>query len=258
MSGASYNAMARRFLRCTAFPVAARVVSRAMIRLRARATPRTRLPRRGAAGRTAPTMLDDPRILNASEPRHEPSYGISTRQFGVRVLLVSLSMLFAATLVAYVVTRIDNPVWRARSLPRLPPGLFISSLLILVTSVVLQSAVAAIRANRTRTLTLLLDCAGVLGVGFLIVQALNWIALSRSAAGAGGNALYAFTFYLLTGLHAAHVIGGLVPLSIVGTRSRQNEYSSSRTEGVTLCVQYWHFLTIVWFLLLFALYLGSA
>lgn len=200
-------------------------------------------------------MFDDPRTL--TEQRHEPSFSVSARQLGLRVLLVSLSVLFTATLVAYAVTRLGNSVWRAPSLPRVPAGLYVSSALILASSVVFRRIVAAVRANRIEATIRLLDLALVLGAGFLAFQSANWISFWRSSIGHGGSALYGFTFYFLTGLHAAHVIGGLVPLSVVARRARQREYSSSRSEGVELCAQYWHFLTAVWFALLVALYLGS-
>lgn len=201
-------------------------------------------------------MFDDPRAL--TEQRHQPSFGVSTRQLGLRVLLVSLSVLFTATLVAYAVTRLGNPVWRAPRLPRVPVGLYGSSVLILASSVVFARAVRALRENRIEALVRLLDLALASGVGFLALQTANWVSVSRSAPAHGGSALYAFTFYFLTGLHAAHVVGGLVPLAVVAGRARDREYSSSRTEGVELCAQYWHFLTIVWFALLLALYLGSS
>jgi cytochrome c oxidase subunit 3 len=173
------------------------------------------------------------------------------------VLLGSLTVLFTATLVAYVVTRLGNPIWRAPTLPRLPLGLLASSSLIIGTSVALHRALGAVRHNQLDALTRWLDVTIGLALGFLTVQAANWFFLSRAAPSHGGNVLYAFTFFLLTGLHAAHVVGGLVPLFVVAARARQREYSSSRFEGVLLCTQYWHFLTVVWFALLLAIYIGS-
>ncbi|HET9929853.1 MAG TPA: cytochrome c oxidase subunit 3, partial [Polyangiaceae bacterium] len=66
-----------------------------------------------------------------------------------------------------------------------------------------------------------------------------------------------YTFYVLTGLHAAHVVGGFVPAGIVFARARRREYSSSRHEGVLLCTQYWHYLGVVWLALFLVLELSS-
>ena len=68
--------------------------------------------------------------------------------------------------------------------------------------------------------------------------------------GSDPYARYAFTFYWLTALHAAHVVGGFVPLGIVIARARRRQYSSSRYEGVRLCKQYWDYLGVVWIVLL--------
>jgi cytochrome c oxidase subunit 3 len=71
------------------------------------------------------------------------------------------------------------------------------------------------------------------------------------------RSLYPYTFYMLTGLHAAHVVGGLVPLTLVMSRARRREYSSSSHEGVQLCVHYWHYLGVVWLVLFSALELST-
>jgi cytochrome c oxidase subunit 3 len=69
--------------------------------------------------------------------------------------------------------------------------------------------------------------------------------------------LFAFTFYLLTGLHAAHVLGGFVPLGIVLHRAGEREYSSSRYDGVRFCVWYWHYLGVIWLVLLTVMFLAD-
>jgi cytochrome c oxidase subunit 3 len=63
--------------------------------------------------------------------------------------------------------------------------------------------------------------------------------------------LYAFTFFILTGLHAAHVVGGVGLLAVVLARSLRGRYGSGRYDGVTYAAMYWHFLDAIW-LLLFA------
>ena len=70
------------------------------------------------------------------------------------------------------------------------------------------------------------------------------------------QSLYAFTFYLLTGLHWLHVVGGFAPLGVVLYRVNQREYSSSRMEGIKFCVQYWHYLGAIWLVLLTTLYVA--
>jgi len=69
--------------------------------------------------------------------------------------------------------------------------------------------------------------------------------------------LYPFTFYMLTGLHAAHVVGGFIPLGITIGNARRRRYTSSHYEGVWLCRQYWDFLGVVWVVLLATLWIAT-
>ena len=203
-------------------------------------------------------MLSDP-FLSAREshgPR-QPSFKVSTRQLGVIVLFVSLSVLFTGSIIAYLVTRLNSPVWRTAQMPGLPFGLLGSTLLLFGVSGSMHRAISSVRANRFDAFTRALWLTLFFAVAFLCGQALNWLEISRAQLAPGAKTLYAFTFYMLTGLHAAHVVGGFVPLGIVIHRARRREYSSSRHEGVKFCTQYWHFLGVVWLVLLATLYLAT-
>lgn len=202
-------------------------------------------------------MLDPffPRDSRETEGPREPSFAMSKEQLGMILLLVSIGVLFIASLVAYAVTRAQQDVWRAPGSAGLPPGLIGSTLLLAGVSAAMQWSVVSIRKNRFATFNRAIVLTGVLAAAFLVGQALNWTHLARTTAGA--PSLFAFTFYLLTGIHAVHVLGGLVPLGVVLWRARQREYSSSRCEGVRFCAQYWHFLGAVWLVLAAVLALGS-
>ena len=58
--------------------------------------------------------------------------------------------------------------------------------------------------------------------------------------------MFYFLFYFLTGLHAAHVIGGMVALAIVTANAFRGRYTATRAAGVGHCAAYWHFLDVVW------------
>jgi cytochrome c oxidase subunit 3 len=183
--------------------------------------------------------------------------GLSTRQLGVYVFFASLSVLFAAMLVAYFVTRAQSPLWRTANMPRLPFGLWLSTLLVFAISSAFQSALSAVRKNHpTALVQRLWFGTGLVGL-FLFAQLQNWLAMYRGMFAAPARSLYPYTFYMLTGLHAAHVVGGLIPVALVIARARRREYSSSSHEGVALCVQYWHFLGLVWLVLFTALELST-
>lgn len=201
-------------------------------------------------------MLDqDP--PSESRPPRQPSFSMSARHLGLYVLLASLTVLFGASLVGYLITRAGAPLWRPQGMPGLPWGLWISTALVIALSVVLELALSAARHNRLQALSRSLWASVILAMAFLLAQAQNWVAMHEATATVPARTLFPYTFYLLTGLHAAHVVGGLVPLGLVLARAERREYSSSRHEGVALCIKYWHFLTAVWLVLFTALLLGS-
>jgi cytochrome c oxidase subunit 3 len=177
---------------------------------------------------------------------------MSTAQFGVVMALFAIGSLFVATLVAYLVTRANQPAWRSLHI-ELPNGLLLTSVFLLGLSGSLEYALAKIRRNNQPGLKFGLQLALVFAVGFLLSQWINWRAVFHTGQGAAANPLAVFSFFLLTGVHAAHVLAGFVPLALVYQRAVQREYSSSRYEGVKLCAQYWHFLGIVWLVLWVAL-----
>jgi len=183
--------------------------------------------------------------------------GISSKQLAMNVLFGTLSMFFGASVVGYLITRHQNAVWKTETMPALPVGLIASSILIASLSVSMHYALRAVRQNRFDALQRGLSVALLLGGAFVIGQVNNWRSMYAATAAPDGRTLYAFTFYMLTGLHAAHVIGGFVPLSIVLGKARRREYSSSNHEGVKLCAQYWDYLGIVWSILLAVLYFAT-
>ena len=173
------------------------------------------------------------------------------------VLFGTLSMLFGASIVGYLITRAQNEVWKTAGMPELPLGLVASTLLLASLSIAMHRALRAVRQNHFETLQRSLTVALLLGIAFVIGQAQNWRSMYAATTVSETRTLYGFTFYMLTGLHAAHVIGGFVPLGVVLGKAKRREYSSSHHEGVKLCCQYWDYLGIVWLILLSVLFFAT-
>ncbi len=186
--------------------------------------------------------------------RDEPA-PIEAGRLGMRLLVLALSMLFAASLLAYVLIRSRAPVWPPAGMPRLPDTLWISTLVMLASSATMQTAVRAARAGQERALRAGMLLTTLLGVLFLVSQTLSWFALVAAHLTAKAN-LYGFTFYILTGLHAAHVVGGLIPLAVVTSRAFRGRYSAAFHPGVEYCAIYWHFLDVVWLVMFGILMFG--
>ena len=141
-------------------------------------------------------------------------------------------------------------------MPRLPSGLWLATIVLLAASVTIHRALRSIRAGESGASPRWLRATLGLGVCFLAVQSWNWWGLIRVHLTAASN-LYAFTFFMLTGLHAAHAIGGIALLAIVWARSLRGRYGSGHHAGITYAAMYWHFLDAIW-LLLFAVLVAFA
>ncbi len=174
--------------------------------------------------------------------------GVDTGTLGMRILLASLSMLFASTITGYAVIRSRAAAWPPPGVPSLPAGLWLSTALLVASSFTMYVALSGIRQGRQKALRTWLMLTFALGVAFLLSQTASWFVLVAERMTAKTN-LYAFMFYLLTGLHAAHVVGGLIPLGFTVARAWKGSYTATSHAGVDHVSVYWHFLGVVWLIL---------
>jgi cytochrome c oxidase subunit 3 len=168
---------------------------------------------------------------------------------GMTIFLAALAVLFAASIAGYLIVRLRATTWPPEGMPRLPHGLWLSTLILIGCSVAISRALAAVRIGQTTRATRWLCATFALGVAFLVSQSVSWYGLVMANMTATTKNLYAFTFYMLTGLHAAHVIGGLILLGIVAAKARRGRYGSGYHPGVLYAAMYWHFLDVVWVVL---------
>lgn len=169
-------------------------------------------------------------------------------RLGMFFFIASLSMLFAASLIGYLAVRLKHESWPPEGMPRLPAGLWFSTLVIVLSSIAIQRALRRIRAGDTAGLQKWLWITNGLGYLFLINQTVNWTQLILARVTMSVN-LYAFTFFMLTGLHALHVLGGLIELGIVTRKAHRGIYTSTYHPGVEYSAIYWHFLDVVWIIM---------
>ncbi|PWB68046.1 MAG: hypothetical protein C3F15_17115 [Holophagae bacterium] len=195
-----------------------------------------------------PGSIENPEQRPIRGGRPPRGGGISPRRLGMRLLLLSLGILFAAALAGYLIIRLRAPAWPPPGSPALPGGLWVSTAILAVLSAVLVMAVARARAGRASETGRLLAAATALGAAFLVAQAANWLRL----AGTGERTMLVFGFWLLTVLHALHVLGGLVPLAIATARAGRGRYLYD-PEPVELVASYWHFLGLTWLAIFAAL-----
>ena len=144
----------------------------------------------------------------------------------------------------------------AADFPALPATLWLSTLDILFSSITIQGAVRAARSDDKVGLRRNLAAALVLGLGFLGLQSYAWYKIwTQVTVAADLSSTYLQMFYALTGLHAVHVLGGLVPLAMVTVAAYQGLYGRKKNAAVRYTAIYWHFLAAVWCVVFTVVYL---
>jgi cytochrome c oxidase subunit 3 len=188
-------------------------------------------------------------------PFDDPVERFRAGLLGMRILLVSLGILFAASILGYVVIRLQIGS-RWPDLPSLPNLLWLSTIALVVSSLTMQWAAVCARRGRVRPVRVALVLTLILAIAFLALQTDSWIQWMRPVMdNLAESDEYRFAlaaFYVFTGLHATHVIGGLAPMLVITARSMH--ISGARLQagalpGVQYVAMYWHFLDAVWIVL---------
>ena len=166
--------------------------------------------------------------------------------------IVSIVMLFAGLTSAYVV-RADNGNWLLFNLPN---AFFLSTALIVASSITLFMALQMAKKNSKAGTVIGVLLTFGLGIAFTFTQFTGWNELTAKGvvfAGKYSNAAGSF-LYALTGLHLAHLFGGLISLFVTLINSLRGKYTEGNTLGLELTSIYWHFLDILWVYLFLFLY----
>jgi len=175
----------------------------------------------------------------------------SASQTGLLMFLAVISSMFLLFMISYY-TRSLFPDWEVLADPGI---LWLNTAVLVLASLAMQLASNAAKRSATVSLRNYLLTGAVLTLVFIGGQLLAWDQLIENGFYAQENPAIAF-FYLFTGLHALHLLGGMWFLGRVGfSLNRENKREKAR-NSVTLCATYWHYLLLVW-LLLFALMLRT-
>jgi len=173
-------------------------------------------------------------------------YKTATNRLGLWLFILSDSFVFAGLLVSRFYLLGDTRPHLEQGL-----GLIVTSVL-LISSFFMNRAETAMAHGdqkaflRSTLITLLL------GIGFLIgVVGVEW----QLAPFGPGDGVHGAIFYMLTGMHAFHVLTGVVFLLIVYRNGRRGIYTAEKHWGVEAAAVYWHFIDVVWIFFYPALYL---
>jgi cytochrome c oxidase subunit 3 len=127
----------------------------------------------------------------------------------------------------------------------------IVTVVLLISSFFMYRAEAAIAHDDRKNFMWSLVMAGLLGVAFLVgVVGFEW----QGHIGPGDGA-YGAVLYGMTGMHALHVLSGVIFIAIVWYNGLKGNYSAERHWGVEACAIWWHYVDLVWVFFYPALYL---
>jgi cytochrome c oxidase subunit 3 len=188
-----------------------------------------------------------------AEPAALPGMSYAARRVGLWVFLAVITSLFMLFGAAYVM-RMGASDWQP--LRYVPRQLWLSTALLALACVAWEAArrhahsVAGRRAG-------MLGC--ILSVAFLLAQWSAWQAMIAMQYRVNGNPADSF-FFMLTGLHGLHVLGGLFAAALAGRALLRNGEAMGglaryRLAGsIALCAQYWHYLLGLWLVLFVLLF----
>ena len=177
-------------------------------------------------------------------------------RFGMRLFLVSLGVLFIAGVVGYLIIRGQGHIPQPAEEIALPGGLWVSTAVLLVSGWTIHQANRRARNNETAWLRRYLGATFVLSALFVGIQTLSLLALlgiHRASLAEHSFNLYGISFALI-GIHAFHVLGGMLPLGWLFASAWRSGVGRHLQPSIHLCTIYWHFLDAVW-VALFALLL---
>jgi cytochrome c oxidase subunit III len=171
---------------------------------------------------------------------------------GMVLFVASEAMFFAAFFGAYFTIRTSADTWPPPGIPKLEIAIPALLTVILVSSsVILQFGLRTIRGSNPRRATVFLGVTIALGVAFLALQLYDYSQLGFGVK----DGTFGTLFYVMTGLHMAHVFGGVVFLTLVFGQTASGLLTSAQHDSFEAGTIYWHFVDVVWICLFTVFYL---
>ena len=183
----------------------------------------------------------------------EPPWVLPSRGIvGMACLIVAESAIFIIFVVAYIYyigKSLSGPL--PAQVLELP---ILGTICLLSSSFTIHEAVSALRKDNVRRCTLALTATVLLGAIFLTTTAREWYHLIHHVGLTIRTNLFGTTFYSLVGLHATHVVIGLIMLAIALTLTLAGRVTQAHAERLEVLSLYWHFVDGVWVVVFLVVY----
>lgn len=169
--------------------------------------------------------------------------GYSSARILLWLGIASIVMLFAGLTSGYIVRQAEGN-WKPFELPM---AFTISTAIILISSLSMHAALIAARKNDYQGVRRSLLLTLGLGFAFVFTQFLGWNSLvSQGVFFVDKSTPSGSFFYVISGLHLAHLAFGLLGLIVTSVMAMRDRYHAENYEGLKLCATYWHFLDGLW------------
>lgn len=165
--------------------------------------------------------------------------------FAVAFLLISILVLFLALAVAFGILRTQSKFWIPFHMPRI---VLVNTAILLASSVLLEVARRKLRAGNPDAFKKIWMTATGLGVLFVLGQLVAWRELAAQGVYMASSQASSF-FYVFTGVHAVHLLGGIGMLLFVALRKFGTD-SLAKSASARVASLYWHVMDVVWLFLL--------
>ena len=181
----------------------------------------------------------------------------STRKAGMICLIITESALFSIFVVAYIFYKGKslNPPYAQDVLTHFPWG---GSIALFGSSLIIWFAELALHRGNKFMFQLWWGITFLMGAYFLYFTATEWYEFIYEEHLTLQSNVFGTTFYSLVGLHASHVVIGLILLGLVWILNLFNKIPADHHEHVEMISWYWHFVDAIWLVVVSVVYIWSA
>jgi len=191
----------------------------------------------------------------ANAGRREDPAAFQTAKLGIWCFLATEVLLFGALFTAYTIFRVKDPqMFHSEYLKLNRIFGAVNTVVLICSSLTVALGIAAIRQGKQRMLRVCLILTIILAAVFLGVKYAEYSEHIARGELPGTNNFFSL-YYMLTGLHAIHVCGGMIALSIMLVLAWKGKFSAEYHNPVEITGLYWHFVDLVWIYLFPLLYL---
>lgn len=191
------------------------------------------------------------KTLEGTTTVSEQQKRIHPHKFTMWVAIGSIIMMFAGLTSAYIVKR-QQPGWISFDVPR---AFYYSTTVILVSSLTVQLALKAFKERQMIKYRNWITVTAILGALFIVLQWIGFNAVWNSGVSFHGSGAGQF-LYVIAGLHALHVFGGVIALTVLFIKAFSARVRSYDSVPIEIMSTYWHFVDLLWiYLFIFFLWI---